>query len=519
MSRSAVIGLALCMLPILSVAAAPTPSFDCLRAQSPVEKTICQQAELAELDRQLNSAYWQFIKQLPNAQQETARQMQRNWIRAREQDCRQNEPSINWFTPEPASSYQENNSANGESRLSECIKTYLNDQIHHLNKGILVSMVPIIKSQGKLSIGLPGITAIVSKKSKMNDELAAEPRQVEETAYYLNQVAPANYLGSSADLGEGVENQTIISRALRSYLLHDGRLYHAFATTEYYNSGVCTSSEMFNLHFFGLENGHPHFFKSREDTFIPYRGSNSACGYSYHSTFNVDASEQGLYFDIMSMNNGVFTLLFPETRRYIINQDIGQYEYAIPLEKNLDAFHGYAYKKLYQQVLENMKPAPTLSVCQQINNQFITYQQIKANLAAQGISREQAFYTITHQGKKLNAYPALAYFKPGIQALLRYLDHARQTADWEEKLPTAASQYPEPNQHGLKAEISWQQEPFRQAGFYHADDCFATSASPQSDMSLEAWMYAFWARRLMDNTLEQSEQVLRLLLAMPEPAR
>ena len=94
MSRSAVIGLALCMLPILSVAAAPTPSFDCLRAQSPVEKTICQQAELAELDRQLNSAYWQFIKQLPNAQQETARQMQRNWIRAREQDCRQNEPVL-----------------------------------------------------------------------------------------------------------------------------------------------------------------------------------------------------------------------------------------------------------------------------------------------------------------------------------------------------------------------------------------------------------------------------------------
>ena len=31
-------------------------------------------------------------------------------------------------------------------------------------------------------------------------------------------------------------------------------------------------------------------------------------------------------------------------------------------------------------------------------------------------------------------------------------------------------------------------------------------------MSLEEWFYAFWARRINDGTLEQSEQILRALL-------
>ena len=112
----------------------------------------------------------------------------------------------------------------------------------------------------------------------------------------------------------------------------------------------------------------------------------------------------------------------------------------------------------------------------------------------------------------LQKYPKLSYFQPSIQALLSYLEKARKVPDWQAKLQAAMEQYPEPNHHGFKSGVEWTKNPFQQAGFEHDPGCFSSTPSAETNMSLEEWFYAFWARRINDGTLEQSEQILRALL-------
>lgn len=65
-------------------ALAASPSFDCNKASGSVETLICNDAELATLDRQLAQVYHQALPKIPAAQQPKA--TQRGWIKGRN-DC------------------------------------------------------------------------------------------------------------------------------------------------------------------------------------------------------------------------------------------------------------------------------------------------------------------------------------------------------------------------------------------------------------------------------------------------
>ncbi|MFM5194199.1 MliC family protein [Aeromonas media] len=82
----------LALMPLLASAA--TPSFDCTKAHSAAEQLVCQDAGLAALDNELAALYPKAMSQLSAEQQKTEKEMQRGWIKGRnecwkESDSRQ----------------------------------------------------------------------------------------------------------------------------------------------------------------------------------------------------------------------------------------------------------------------------------------------------------------------------------------------------------------------------------------------------------------------------------------------
>ncbi len=74
----------------LLLAAAPafaaSPAFDCAKASHDVEKLICNDAELAGLDRSLSELYTVVLRHTPDADKGMLKAEQRGWIKGRN-DC------------------------------------------------------------------------------------------------------------------------------------------------------------------------------------------------------------------------------------------------------------------------------------------------------------------------------------------------------------------------------------------------------------------------------------------------
>jgi len=63
-----------------------SPSSNCAKASSSVEKLICNDAELAKLDNSLSSLYHRLMKNLSAAGQKSLKTEQRGWVKGRD-DC------------------------------------------------------------------------------------------------------------------------------------------------------------------------------------------------------------------------------------------------------------------------------------------------------------------------------------------------------------------------------------------------------------------------------------------------
>ena len=90
------LGLAVAALP----AGAAGPSFDCNRASAAVDKLVCGDAELAELDRTLAERYARLRQQLSQESFATVRMAQRDWLRSTRIVCA---PGYRTATGEPRS--------------------------------------------------------------------------------------------------------------------------------------------------------------------------------------------------------------------------------------------------------------------------------------------------------------------------------------------------------------------------------------------------------------------------------
>jgi len=78
------IGAALCIQAAAAWSA--NPSFNCAKASSSVEKLICNDAELADLDRSLSSLYSRVMENSSAADQKRLKTEQRGWVKGRD-DC------------------------------------------------------------------------------------------------------------------------------------------------------------------------------------------------------------------------------------------------------------------------------------------------------------------------------------------------------------------------------------------------------------------------------------------------
>lgn len=67
-------------------------SFDCTRAKTTLEKTICGNAELDRADSRLGRAYQQLLRTLPVEARRRTRMDQRAWLPMREVHCLSNDP-------------------------------------------------------------------------------------------------------------------------------------------------------------------------------------------------------------------------------------------------------------------------------------------------------------------------------------------------------------------------------------------------------------------------------------------
>lgn len=65
----------------------PNPGFDCAKARSWSSKTVCTDADLADLDRELNGVYKARRKQMNTVQKNLFRDWQKEWKRNQRDLC------------------------------------------------------------------------------------------------------------------------------------------------------------------------------------------------------------------------------------------------------------------------------------------------------------------------------------------------------------------------------------------------------------------------------------------------
>jgi uncharacterized protein len=88
-----IVGIA---LGLLTCASAFAVSFDCAKARTPQERTICASPELSDLDDEMASAYEALLKIAPPEYAAAVREDQRDWLAERSSNCgpKLNEPEM-----------------------------------------------------------------------------------------------------------------------------------------------------------------------------------------------------------------------------------------------------------------------------------------------------------------------------------------------------------------------------------------------------------------------------------------
>lgn len=71
-------------LAVTSLSPAQATSFDCAKARTFAEETICSSAPLQRLDEELNSEYVRTLGRVPNEAKAQVRQLQREWLKRRD---------------------------------------------------------------------------------------------------------------------------------------------------------------------------------------------------------------------------------------------------------------------------------------------------------------------------------------------------------------------------------------------------------------------------------------------------
>lgn len=500
--------LLILLLPFAAIAD-PGPSFNCAKAASETEKTICANPELSALDSQMAIAYKKFIAQLSTDQRSTALRLQRLWIKNRHEGCDEHQLLVDC--------------------LLESYKTWLDA----IDNQVLLVIIPL---QADILFQDPFSESIQWKLEKKSDKKEDDEEYELNEYFYLYSINKGNKIvieeGNLAKYSS-MDYESIRPTHLYYYLTVTGVRYQAYLVTKEGSGGRCYSELVKTLKFLGKTISKPF------GEVLLLEGD-YACDTYEKSVRNWKTNENGeLEFYFIDFESFYQQTPFVEIIQTKVNAEIETVKTLTFLDESVTSFEGKPYSQIiasltkavgnvsptiektnhdydHNQLPTDQRSSAESDTCTDEIPNYYAYIALKESLMNHSIGFKQLQFMAFNVLKREDLVAGRAY-KPLIEKALLYLQKIKETPEWKEKLLNAANKFPEiqaTSNYYYEFDMPFESNPFEDAGFYSDKSCYAMARSPLHHASLEEWIYLFWARRVKDESLDTAEKLLEKALAL-----
>lgn len=477
----------LCFFSCLCIAKL-APSFDCGKARTDVEHAICTSPVVSQMDRKMSLLYRQYIIKLSKEDAVVAKKMQRLWL-SRQGQC------------------------SDIDNLSECIKNNYSEWLEAMNKGVLLTNIPIDKNNSFIVSPFNGnikydLMTIPSKEELLEGEL--------KESYVLNLIEGGTIknLHRGNFYYYGIQLYEDKVQSISFYLSSNGKRHVALQQSYADYGGRCGASRNKTLNFLSISDNHKKF-KS-----VVLSEADEACGVYHNELYDWEVKLNGnLVFYELDDYSFYYHATFTEILATEVDSQNGLFKNYYWIDPSKDNYLGVPYKQIIEEVKsEILSESYTkgTKLCLVPGNGLHDYKWLKGILSRYKIGFNQIeFYSKNFLVPE--ALKAGLKYQPLLEAALLYLDKAREIPDWENRLINSAKKYPQIQataSYYYNGSSEWDVNPFIEAGFYTDSTCYSRQPSPWSHASMEEWYYLFWARRIDDGNLERAEGLLKLIVEL-----
>lgn len=496
------------------------PSFDCELAQSKSEKTICASENLSALDVKLTQAYKEFRSFLPKESGALARKLQINWIRSREKRCIENgypdyfgyETKVNDYNP-----YASEN-------IEECLTEYYHFALSAFSKGVLISSVFINPSDTDLRLGFPNIDRVnvVYETIEQRNCLDSEGNPAgafEKTRYELISNGKTYLLGNGQIDICGISGYEERVAELRLYLTNKGSFLPAIRLVRNNAGGRCGFDHSSALQFLDIpvKGDRVVFYSGDSSSEINLLTQTYACGATSDSTEGWSLENGKLNFNYLNDPSWYYWIKFASVYSVRVDPRTNSYVRRAPSEfseRNLSSSELTTLIAKLKKDSDNitLKGVKLPSECAAVYKGIRNYIELKKFASNNRVSQKHAFYLVSKAKDMFSIAEREETLEVTLRTFLLYLEKMQKIENWENVLKDFSQKYQRPNHHYFMLDHTWKNNPLVVAGFYSEASCLAVQAAPTGALTIEDWIYLFWARRLMDGSLKQTETMIRSVL-------
>jgi|GEM_PF-6025001 len=500
---------------LLSLKSVAQPSFDCAKASGNIEKSICENEDLARMDKQLAAAYRTFMAALPEQSRATAKKLQQNWIVNRDRRC-----STMEFQGDIADDRVfADHSPFAQKDLAACLADAYRFSLSALQNGVLTSSIFLTNDGTEYPIGVGAIDQLRIKKQVSESFTCGPEKPKQLSKLYLIAGIQELFLGDAVyDFCNGQGEENTIAE-LRFYLASDGSLFRAVKIVENQGGGRCGYGHDSYLRFFELTDNFKSliWYSANNNGRVPLLSETYACGGQSEGLESWEYQDGKLIFNYFVQPSWYHWLVFPRA-------------YAIAVDNTKLGYEGQENKKYtsatvspseIKVVTSALTTDPTKigfdnkgipQKCTLVYVGIHNYIELKNYALSKQVTLNNAF-DIAERMASVNALGKEDILRTTLTVFLQYLDEARKHQNWRQVLGDFARGYRQPSHHYFMFDHSWKEHPLKANQFYSDPECLAVTRPPTGALTLEDWIYLFWARRAMDGSLERSENLLRKVLA------
>lgn len=512
------------LLPLLSIflslKSVAQPSFDCAKATGNIEKSICGNEDLARMDKQLAAAYGTFIAALPEPSRAVAKKLQQNWIANRDRRCN----TMKFQQDHADDRVFADHTPFAQKDLVACLADMYRFSLSALQNGVLASSIFLTDDRTEYPVGVGSIDTLRIKREVSESFSCGSEKPRQLSKLYLSTGNQELFLGDAVyDFCEGQgEENTIVE--LRFYLALDGTLFRAVKIVENQGGGRCGYGHESYLRFFKLTDDFQSlvWYSANNNGRVPLLSETYACGVRSEDLESWHYQDGKLIFNYFVQPNWYHWVVFP-------------YAYAIAVDKTQLIYEGLTNKKYASAAISLSEINAVTSAlaseparigfddkgipqkCTLVYMGIHSYIELKNYALSKSVTLSNAF-DIAENMTSVKASGKEVILRTTLTVFLQYLDEARKHQNWRQVLNDFAQGYQKPNHHYFMLGHSWKEHPLKANQFYSDPECLAITRPPTGALTLEDWIYLFWARRAMDGSLERSENLLRKVLATLQPA-